>query len=55
MKQKAFFIIFKGLSMKQVTQILVEGESPNLIDDGNSDQKSQRNKKCVIIRILTKQ
>ena len=38
--------------MKQVTQILVEGESPNLIADGNSDQKSQRNRKCVIIQIL---
>ena len=27
---KAFFIIFKGLSMKQITQILLEGESPTL-------------------------
>ena len=27
-KQKAFFIIFKGLSLKQVKQIILEGESP---------------------------
>ena len=25
-----FFIIFEGLSMKQITQILFEGESPTL-------------------------
>ena len=30
MKQKAFFINFKGFSMKQITQIFVEGESPTL-------------------------
>ena len=30
MKQKSFFIIFKGLSMNQVTQIILEGESPAL-------------------------
>ena len=30
MKQKAFFIIFKGLSIKQITQIFLEGESPTL-------------------------
>ena len=30
MKKKAFFIIFKGLSMKQITQIFLEGESPTL-------------------------
>ena len=29
-KQKAFFIIFKGLSLKQVKQILLEGENPTL-------------------------
>ena len=27
MKQKAFFIIFKGLSLKQIKQIFLEGES----------------------------
>ena len=32
MKLKAFFIIFKGLSMKQIRQIFfLEGESPTLI------------------------
>ena len=30
MKLKAFFFIFKGLSMKQITQIFLEGESPTL-------------------------
>ena len=30
MKQKAFFIIFKGLSIKQITQIFLKGESPTL-------------------------
>ena len=30
MKQKAFFIIFKGLSMKQITQMFLEGESLTL-------------------------
>ena len=28
--KKHFFIIFKGLSMKQITQIFLEGESPTL-------------------------
>ena len=31
MKQKVFFIIFNGLSMKQVTQMFLESESPTLI------------------------
>ena len=31
MKQKAFFINFKGLSVKQIAQIFSEGESPTLI------------------------
>ena len=30
MKEKAFFIIFEGLSLKQIKKIM-EGESPNLI------------------------
>ena len=30
MKWKVFLIIFKGLSMKQLTQNFLEGESPNL-------------------------
>ena len=29
-KQKAIFIIFKGFSLKQITQTFVEGESPTL-------------------------
>ena len=29
--EKAFFILFKGLSMKQITQLFLEGESPTLI------------------------
>ena len=33
MKQKAFFIIFKGLSMKQIAQFVLEGESPTLISN----------------------
>ena len=28
MKSKTFFIIFKGLSMKQITQTFLKGESP---------------------------
>ena len=31
MKQKAFFIIFKRLSVKQITQIFLEGDSPTFI------------------------
>ena len=30
-KQKIFFISFKGLSMKQIMQILLKGEGPTLI------------------------
>ena len=30
MKSKACFIVFKGLSMKQITEIFLEGESPTL-------------------------
>ena len=30
MKQKAFFIISKGLSIKQITHIFLKGESPTL-------------------------
>ena len=29
-KSKAFFMIFKGLSMKQITQFFLEGESLTL-------------------------
>ena len=32
MKLKVFFIIFGGLSMKQITHFFLEGESPNLIN-----------------------
>ena len=31
MKSKAFFMIFKGLSMKQITQFFLEGESSTLV------------------------
>ena len=30
MKQKAFFIIVEGLSLKQIMTIFLEGESPTL-------------------------
>ena len=30
MKKKAFFIIYEGLSLKQIKQIFLEGESPTL-------------------------
>ena len=30
MKKKTFFVIFKGLSLKQIKQIFLEGESPTL-------------------------
>ena len=30
MKQKPFFVIFKGLSMNQIAQIFLEGESSTL-------------------------
>ena len=30
MRVKEFFIIFIGLSMQQITQIILEGESPTL-------------------------
>ena len=30
MKLKTFFITFKGFSMKKITQIFLEGESPTL-------------------------
>ena len=30
MKQESFFIIFKGLSLKQTKQIFLEGKSPTL-------------------------
>ena len=32
MKQKAFFITFKGLSIKKIAQIFLEGKSPTLND-----------------------
>ena len=31
LKQKAFFIIFKGLSLKQIKQVFLEGKSAILI------------------------
>ena len=30
MKQKVFFIIFEGLSLKQIKKFYVEGEGPSL-------------------------
>ena len=32
MKEKTFFIIFKGLSLKQIKQFFLEGESPTLMN-----------------------
>ena len=34
MKLKAFFTILKGLSLKQMKQIFLEGESPTLKKSG---------------------
>ena len=31
MEQKAFFIIFRGISLKQINISFLEGESPTLI------------------------
>ena len=31
MKQKAFFIIFKGLSLKQIMPAFLKGQSPTII------------------------
>ena len=30
LRQKAFFIIFKGISIKQIKQMFLEGETPTL-------------------------
>ena len=35
MKQKGFFIIFKGLSLKQMKQIILDGESLTLKSSQN--------------------
>ena len=45
MKQKAFVIIFKGLTMKQIKQIFLEGESPTLILTISDRGKDWRNYK----------
>ena len=31
-KKKAFFIVFEGLSLKQIKQFFLEGENPTLSD-----------------------
>ena len=41
MKQKAFFIIFKGLSMKQIIQFFLEGEGLTLIEVEHSAASMQ--------------
>ena len=38
-KQKTFFINFKGLSIKQITQIFLEGENPILNYPGKEVEK----------------
>ena len=40
-KQKAFFIIFKGLSLEQIKWIFLEGESPILVRCSKFNTKSQ--------------
>ena len=41
MKQKAFFIIFIGLSLEEIKQIFFEGESPILCWDNSLIVKSR--------------
>ena len=43
-KQKAVFIVFKGLSMKQMTHIFLEGESPTLSRETKKNLLKQREK-----------
>ena len=43
----AFFIIFKGLSLKQTMQIFLKGESPTLIR-GSFDSKKENSEKAFI-------
>ena len=45
MKQKAFFIIFKGFSLKQIKTIFLEGESPTLTYVDTLIKGHQRNQK----------
>ena len=35
MEQKVFFIIFKGLTLKQLKQIFLQGENPTLLCEYN--------------------
>ena len=39
---KTFFIIFKGLSIKQITQIFLEGESPTLSKPKSAQRKQNK-------------
>ena len=48
----AFFIIFKGLSLKQTTQIFLKGESPTLIR-GSFDSKKENSEKAFINAVET--
>ena len=48
----AFFIIFKGLSLKHTTQIFLKGESPTLIR-GSFDSKKENSEKAFINAVET--
>ena len=45
MKKKAFFIIFKGLLMKQITQFFLKSQGPTLKDLDDSITKMKQSKK----------
>ena len=54
MQEKAFSIIFKGLSLKQVKELFLKGESPNLRElenvehlQSNFESSSTYYSKCV--------
>ena len=42
MKQKGFFIILKELSINQITQIFLEGESPTLMNSVSNSREGNR-------------
>ena len=54
MKYKAFFIIFKGLSLKQTKQFFWEGESPTLKRNAPCEVFYYQSRKYVMIMIAGK-
>ena len=48
MKEKAFFIIFERLSLKQIIKIFLEGESPTLNMSAEIDLKLR----CTVNAVL---